>query len=317
LACFNKGREDDFTTKKRGLNPMLRAEKGGWVIDVVVWGLLLTFCFSCLYPFWFIMVASFNEGYDMMLGGVYFWPRKPTINNYLSFFGQSTWMNAMKISVMRTLIGSGVTTIFTCLVSYALSRKNLLFGKTYRRLFVFSMYVSGGLIPFYFVLRLLGLVNTFGVYIIPAVINLFFVMVGMSFFRTIPDALMDAAYIDGASEIRIFFQIILPLSLPFIATLGLFSGVGQWNSWIDSVYYVSNKALRPMAHQMMTLINRTLETSNNTNVGGGGDVSGVIMVTTLTAQATAVVATVTPILVLYPFLQRYFVQGLTVGSVKE
>lgn len=297
------------TNKTTGYS-FIRHEKGDRAINLVVWLLLIVFTFLCLYPFWYIVVASFNNGYDMMAGGVYFWPRKPTLTNYIAFFSDSLWLSAMRISVLRTLLGGLLTTLFTCLVAYALSRRTLLFGKTYRRLFVISMYVSGGLIPFYFILRLLGLVNTFYVYIIPGMLNLYFVMVGINYFRTIPDGLFEAAHIDGASEFRIFWQIVLPLSLPFLATLALVSAVGQWNSWIDSVYYVSDKTLRPMAYLMVTLINRTQSTSTI-------DVGSAVQLTSLTSQATAVVATVAPILILYPFLQKYFVQGLMIGSVKE
>lgn len=292
-------------------NARLKWEKGDWLIEVVIWVLLVLFCFCCLYPFWYIIVASFNDGYDMMRGGVYWWPRKFTMSNYATFFGEVAWTNALKVSFARTAVGGISTMLFTCLVAYALSRKNLIFGKTYRKMFVFSMYVSGGLIPFYFILRLMGLVNTFWVYVFPGLLNLYFVMVGINFFRSIPDALIESAYIDGASEVRIFGQIVLPLSKPFIATLALFSCVGQWNSWIDSVYYVSDKTLRPLAYQMITLLNRTQGSSTQT------DISSAVTMTTLTSQATAVVITIAPILLLYPFLQKYFVQGMMIGSVKE
>ncbi|NMA67170.1 MAG: carbohydrate ABC transporter permease [Clostridiaceae bacterium] len=297
--------------KRDDRNTHLNKEKGDWIIEAFIYLILVIFCFVCLYPFWYIVIASFNEGHDMMKGGVYWWPRKPTLYNYVTFFGEVSWMNALKVSVLRTVIGGAVTTLFTCLVAYALSRKDLIFGNTYRKMFVFSMYVSGGLIPFYFILRLLGLVNTFWVYIIPGLLNLYFVMVGINFFRSIPDALVESAYIDGASEIRIYLQIVLPLSLPFIATLALFSAVGQWNSWIDSVYYVSDKSLRPMAYQMVTLLNRTQGSSSTS------DITSAIQMTTLTSQATAVVITIAPILMLYPLLQKYFVQGIMIGSVKE
>lgn len=285
-------------------------EKGDRLVSTVVHTILIVFCFMCLYPFWYVIVASLNDGYDMMRGGVYWWPRTFTLGNYINFFGQSDWIAAIKVSVTRTLTGTVATTLFTCLVSYALSRRNLLYGKTYRFLFVFCMYVSGGLIPFYLVLRFLGLINTFWVYIIPAMLNLFFVMIGMNFFRSIPDALIESAYLDGASEIKIFATIVLPLSTAYIATLALFSAVNQWNSWLDSVYYVSNKQLRPMAYWMISMINRTRTTTSQ-------DLSAAVQTTALTTQATAVVATVLPIMLVYPFLQKHFVQGMMIGSVKE
>ncbi len=285
-------------------------EKGEKWISAVVHILLFSFCFLCLYPFWYVIVASFNDGYDMMAGGVYWWPRTFTLSNYTTFFSQADWIHAIQISVLRTVIGTLWTTLITCLVSYALSRRNLVFGKFYRFLFVFCMYVSGGLIPFYLVLRFVGLINTFWVYILPGSLNLFFVMIGINFFRSIPDALVESAYLDGASEIKIFLRIVFPLSTAYVATLALFSAVGQWNSWLDSVYYVSDKKLRPMAYWMISMINRTRATTTQ-------DISAAVNLTALTSQATAVVATVLPIMLVYPFLQKYFVQGMMIGSVKE
>lgn len=287
----------------------IKGNKGEWTIDVAVWTCLIIFCFICLYPFWFIIVASFNNGYDMMAGGVYWWPREFTLDNYTDFFSQANWLSAIQVSLSRAGIGAVCTTLFTCMVSYAISRKDLLFGKTYRSLFVICMYVSGGLIPFYMVLRFLGIINTFYVYILPALLNLFFVMVGMNFFRSIPDSLIEVAHLDGASDFKIFFKIVLPLSTPYIATLALFSCVNQWNSWLDSVYYVSDKNLRPMAYWMVSMMNQ----NNYDTMQDLGNISQ----TQLTTQATAVVATITPILLVYPFLQKYFVQGMMVGSVKE
>ena len=137
--------------RKKGI----RRTKEDYAVDLFVWVVLIIFSFLCVYPFWFIIVASFNDGYDMMRGGVYWWPRVFTLENYKTFFAQSAWMDAIRVSVQRTAAGTALTVIFTCLVSYALSRRNLMFGKFYRFLFIFSMYVSGGLIPYYFILRLL------------------------------------------------------------------------------------------------------------------------------------------------------------------
>ena len=289
----------------------MKRGKHEWIIDVVVYTLLIVFCFLCIYPFWFVLVSSFNEGHDMMLGGVYWWPRKPTLENYIMFFRQTSWFDAIKVSILRTVVGASVTSLFTCLVGYALSRRKLMFGNVFRFLFVFSMYVSGGLIPFYVVLRLVGLLNSFMVYILPTALSLYFVMVGINFFRSIPESLYEAAELDGSSEINTFIRVVLPLSSAFIATLALFSAVGQWNSWLDSVYYVNDKTLRPMAYWMISIINRT-QTNNSAQ-----DLSDTVTLTTMATQSTAVIVAIAPILCVYPFLQKYFVKGMMIGSVKE
>lgn len=289
----------------------MKRGKNEWILDVIVYVLLIAFCFLCLYPFWFVLVSSFNDGHDMMKGGVYWWPRKFTTENYVMFFRQNDWLNAIKISILRTAIGGAATTLFTCLVGYALSRRKLMGGRIFRFLFVFSMYVSGGLIPFYVVLRFLGLLNSFLVYIIPTLLNLYFCMIAINFFQSIPESLYEAAELDGATEIKIFIQVVLPLSAAFLATLALFTAVGQWNSWLDSIYYVQNKELRPMAYLMISIINRT--TTNNS----AQDLSDTVTLTTMATQSTAVVVAVAPILCVYPFVQKYFVKGMMIGSVKE
>ncbi len=289
----------------------MKRSRGDLILDIAVYILLIGFCFICVYPFWFILVSSFNDGHDMMLGGVYWWPRKFTTDNYASFFKQTSWISAIQVSVARTVVGALATSLFTCLVGYALSRRKLMFGRTYRFLFVFSMYVSGGLIPFYVILRLIGLLDTFGVYIFPTMLSLYFVLVGINFFQSIPESLYEAAELDGASEGRIFVRIVLPLSSAFVATLALFSAVGQWNSWLDSVYYVTDKRLRPMAYWMISIINRT-QTNQSSQ-----DLSDTVSLTTMATQATAVIVAVAPILCVYPFVQKYFVKGMMIGSVKE
>ena len=147
------------------------------------------------------------------------------------------------------------------------------------------MYFSGGLIPYYILLRNLGLLNTFWVYVIPGMVNTFFTLTGINFMRSIPDSMLEAARIDGAKEMRIFVQIVLPTSLPFLATLSLFAAVGQWNSWLDSAYYVRDQSLYTLAYKMMTTINKALATSNNSTAAG--QISTANTTTSFTIQATA------------------------------
>ena len=279
-------------------------------VDIVVWILLLIIFFITAYPFWYVIVASFSDGYDFMRGGVYLWPRVFTLDNYKNLLSQDIWTNAFLVSFARTIVGTFLTVCMTCLISYTLSRKELMFGKVYRFLVVFAMYVSGGLIPYYIVLRNLHLINTFWVYVIPSMLNLFFIIVGMNFFGSIPISVIESAKLDGASELKVLIRIVLPVSTPFIATLALFSAVNQWNSWLDSAYYVSSESLRTAAYRMLAEINQ----STGSSVTGGTIKT---QSTTLTTQATAMVTSMLPIMCVYPFLQKYFVQGMMIGAVKE
>ena len=228
--------------------------------------------------------------------------------NYQLFLSDADWTHAFSVSVAKTIIGTLLCVAFTSMFSYALSRKNLMFKNVYRFLVVFTMYFSGGLIPYYILLKELHLLNTFFVYIIPGMINGFFVMTGINFFSSIPESILESARMDGASELRVLSKIVLPVSKPFLATLALFSAVGQWNSWLDSAYYVRDNNLRTLSYKMMTTINQTLATTANTDAAGQMSQAN---------KATAMVVSMLPIMCVYPFLQKYFVQGMMIGAVKE
>ena len=174
------------------------------------------------------------------------------------------------------------------------------------------MNFSGGLISYYIVLKSLKLINTFGVYVIPSMLNLFFLLIAISFFREIPDELGESARMDGASEIRIFTKIILPVSMPLLATMSLFIGSGQWNSWLDSAYFVQDENLRTLTYRMMQVINQSMIPSGEAQMAAMSRSS----VTPFSIQATAMVVSIVPILGVYPFLQKHFVSGIMLGSVK-
>ena len=219
------------------------------------------------------------------------------------------------VSVGRTAAGTVLSTLMTTIFAYGLSRRELMFRRTYTMMVVITMYFSGGLIPYYVLLRNLGLLNSFLVYIIPGMVNTFFTLTGINFMRSIPESVLEAARIDGASEFRIFRQIVLPTSLPFLATLALFSAVGQWNSWLDSAYYVRDPKLYTLAFKTMTTLNQALASSKD--AATAGQISTANTTTNFTVQATAMVISMAPILCVYPFLQKYFVQGMMLGAVKE
>ena len=284
-------------------------------VDIIVYILLALTGIVTLYPFYYTILCSFNDGLDLMKGGIYIWPRKFTLSNYELFIGDSDWRHAFFISIARTLTVTILCTGFTSMFSYALSRNNLMFKKAYRFLVVFTMYFSGGLISYYVLLRGLGLLNTFWVYVIPGMVNAFFVMTGINFFSSIPESMIEAAKIDGAREIQVLLKVVLPVSKPFLATLSLFAAVGQWNSWLDSAYYVRDINLQTLSYKMMTTINQTLATSANAEAAG--QISQANTATSFTVQATAMAVSMIPIMCVYPFLQKYFVQGMMIGAVKE
>ena len=291
----------------------IRRTREDIVVDTVVYIFLAVVFFLCAYPFYYGLVISLNDSVDTAMGGVYLFPRKFTLDNYMKFFGDNTWLKGFVVSVLRTIAGGLITTLFTMLVSYGLSDKKLAFRKVYMALIIFAMYFSGGLIPYYVLLKNLGLLNSFLVYIIPTALNTFFIFIAISFLDDIPAGLKESAKIDGASEMKIFRSIILPISLPLMVTILLFSAVGQWNAWFDSAFYVTNKQLRTLGYLLMEAINQA---NTPTNAVSAAQAASNSMVDPLAVRVTAMMISVIPILFSYPFLQKYFVTGLTIGSVK-
>lgn len=282
------------------------------VVDTVNLTLLAIIALATLYPFYYVIIASFNLGSDTARGGLYLLPRAFTLNNYVFFFKDSNWTNAFWITLLRTISGTLLSIVFTCLVAYGLSKPYLLFRKVYFMIIVIAMNVSGGLVAYYVVLRSIGLLNKFAVYIIPTMLSLFFLLIAVSFFREIPEELGESARMDGASELTVFARIIMPVSLPLLATMSLFLGSGQWNAWLDSAYFVQGQSLRTLSYRMIEVMNQTLVSSDTQ----AAQFMTNLQLTQFSVQATAMIISVLPIMCVYPFLQKYFVQGMMLGSVK-
>ena len=285
-------------------------ETEDYFIDIISWFISFIFLIACLYPFYYVLIMSFNDGHDAARGGIYFWPRAFSLENYVTFFTDKTWVTAMGITVLRTVLGTGISLLFTCLVAYGYSFRELMFRKVYLSILIVCMYFSGGLIPYYVVLRSLGLINNFLVYIIPGALNTFFILVGITFFIGIPPDLREAALIDGFSELGVFVRVILPISTPFMATLALFAGVGHWNSWFDSAFFIQSNDLRTLGYVLMQVINKNqLAQSSAEQIANR-------LVTPMSVQMAAMIIAVGPIMCVYPFLQKYFVKGVMIGAVK-
>ncbi len=268
-----------------------------------------------IYPFYYVVVLSLNDGVDALRGGIYLWPRKFTFANYAQFLTDEKWIAAIFVSVAKTAVGAGLTVLFTCLIAYGLSAERLLFKKFYNIILLLCMYFSGGLIPYYLTLRALGLLNTFFVYVIPTMFSTYYCILAISFFREIPAELKESARLDGASEITIYVRIILPLSKALLATLGLFAAVSQWNAWSDTAFFApSNQSLRTLAYLMRgVIVQNQVDTSSRAALMHAAQYS---KVTATSVQMAAMIIAVLPIMLVYPFLQKYFVKGVMLGAVK-
>ncbi|MGO4542721.1 carbohydrate ABC transporter permease [Paenibacillus sp. 2TAB19] len=283
-----------------------------WLVDSINMVLILFVVIMTFYPFYYLLIISFNQGLDAAKGGIYFWPRQFTLDNYSTFFQDPKWRVSFLVSCARTVVGTLLGVMFTSLVAYGLAYKQLLFKKTYFAIVIVAMYFSGGMIPYYVVLRELQLLNHFAVYVIPSMLNLFFLLIAISFFKEIPDELQESARIDGANDLTIFYKMILPISRPLLATMSLFLGVGQWNSWLDSAYFVQSNNLRTLTYRMMEIINQSTMPTDAMSA----DFASMNTVTTFSIQVTAMVVAIIPIMLVYPFLQKHFVKGVMIGAVK-
>jgi putative aldouronate transport system permease protein len=218
----------------------------------------------------------------------------------------------MGITVAKTLIGTVIHVFFTAMVAYALSRKELIFRNVYMIIGTITLFFSGGLIPTYLWFRDLGLLDTFGVYIYPAMFSFFDLIIFLAFFREIPEGLEEAAKIDGANDFTIFVRIVLPVSLPVVATIALFHGVWQWNDYFTGLLYTNSDKLQPIQTFLYRII---AQSSSNQIVGAtGGAINRTV--TSQSIKLATMVITTLPIVLAYPFLQKYFVKGLMIGSLK-
>lgn len=291
----------------------MKKSKGDRIFDIVVIVVMVIVVIACLYPFYLAVIMSFNEGLDAQKGGIYLWPRIFTLENYKKLFSDGAWGTAFIVTLCRTVIGTFMTVFFTLFVAYGLSHKELMFRKVYYGIFIFAMYFSGGVIPYYILLRSLKLLNTFWVYVVPGCLSLFYIIVATSFFQDIPKELGESAKLDGAGELTIFTKVILPISKPLMATIAIFTSVAHWNSWYESAFFITNKNLRTMGYLMIAVIN----SSKASNTAADAAMQAASSTTTLSIQLAAMVVAVTPILCVYPYFQKYFVTGMTVGAVKS
>lgn len=274
--------------------------------------LLVTFALLSIYPLIYVLAGSFNNGSDFINGGIYFWPRKWSVENYqVVIFDVRLW-KAYGITIARTVLGTVLGILYTAIVAYAMSRRNLVGRSHFYRFFVFTMFFSGGLIPFFWVILQLHLFDTFWVYIIPALFSVYNMLVFTNFFKSIPEEIHESAEMDGANEFIIFFRIILPLSMPVVSTVGLWIAVGHWNSFFDTMIYTANENLWTLQYYLMKVIKE----SSMPPAGIGLPPELMNNIAPETVSFAAIVVSVIPIFILYPLIFKSLTKGVVVGSLK-
>ena len=275
---------------------------------------MILFVIVTLYPVLNTLALSFNDGTDALRGGIYLWPRRWSLKNYITVMQKDNLIRGAFITVMRTIVGTALSLFTNAILAFIVSRKRFLFKKQLSLFWVITMYVNGGLIPTFLLYKDLGLINSFSVYVIPGMISAFNMLVIRTYMNGISDSLEESAQLDGAGYMTIFTRIISPLCKPVYATVALFVAVWQWNSWFDAMLYnrMSDK-LTTLQYELMKLLTSIMNQASS--VEGMRNAAG--SVTPASVRSAATIVTMLPIVCLYPFLQRYFVTGMTLGGVKE
>lgn len=266
----------------------------------------------CLYPLWYIFIQSLSSG-PLAVNAVA-WPINFTLKNYADIFKSGDVPHAFLISVLRTSIGTACTLLACMLLGYLFSKEDMPLRKVMYRILIITMYVGGGLIPTYLVYKAYRLTNSFLVYILPAVVDAYYVILIKTYVEQLPISVEESAMIDGAGTMCIFLKIILPMSLPIVATIAIYASVGQWNSWFDNhIYAISNKKILTLQYMLYRYLQ---EAESIVRELKERDPGAAVPITPRGVRMTVTMITVVPVLCIYPFFQRYLIKGLMIGAVK-
>lgn len=277
---------------------------------------MIAFVVITLYPVLNTLAISLNDGIDAVRGGIHLIPRKFTLQNYKTVLGKQNMLTGAYITVLRTVIGTLLALVANALLAFVVSRKRFLFKAQLSLFWVVTMYVNGGMIPVFLLYKNLHLTNSFWVYVIPGMISAWNMLVIRTYMLGLPDSLEESAQLDGAGYWTIFSRIISPLCKPVYATVALFVAVYQWNSWFDAMLYNRMKTeYTTLQYELMKLLSSVMQQSGS--AANASATTSASAVTPVSVRSAATIATMLPIVCLYPFLQRYFVTGLTIGGVKE
>lgn len=288
------------------------------VFDIVNYTFMTLVMIVTLYPFLNVLAISLNDSVDTVRGGIYIWPREFTFENYVQIFKYKGLLTGAKITLLRTAVGTLLGLISGTMLGYVLSRVDFQ-GRRFMSVFLaLTMYFSGGMIPVFILIRDLNMMNTFLVYVIPGMVSAFNVFVIRSFIDGLPYSLQESAKLDGANDFKIYYKVILPLCSPVLATIALFLAVGQWNSWFDTYLYNGlSPHLTTLQYELMKVLQSTTQGTGGAMAAGQNMAEQIKKVSPESIKMAITIVVTVPILLVYPFLQKYFVKGMTLGAVKS
>lgn len=277
---------------------------------------MVIFLFIMLYPLWYCLINAFSAAKEVYYGNVVWLPKGITLENYVAVFREKSLLSGYLNTIFYTFAGTVIGIFVTFTAAYPLSRKDMYGRNVFMKLYLLPMFISGGLVPTYIIVKKLGLYDTFWALILPGAVGVWNVVVVRTFMLTsIPGELQESAMLDGAGNIRIFTSIIIPLSRPILAVMTMFHIVGYWNTYFNALIYLNDEAKYPI----QLVLRKILIQNDIDSLISSGNISTSILEQTMRAEAikyAAIIITITPLLVIYPFFEKFFEKGMVVGSLK-
>ena len=297
----------------------IKTSAGDRVIDVITYIIYSIFAFVCVYPFYYIIINSISANNLSERGKVIFWPLEIHFTNYENVLKIPGLLDAARTSLLRTVIGTALTVIIAAFLGYMFTRQTMWHRKLWYRLVTVTMYINAGLIPWFLTMKLLGMTNNFWGYIFPMIIQPFYIVLCKTYCESVPPALQDAAEIDGAGTLRVFWSIMLPIIKPILATIAVFAAVNQWNAFQDTLLLMTKKELYTLQYVLFQYINQasSLKALVSNNTSTAAMMASLAHAATATSiRMTVTVVVVFPIMCVYPFFQKFFTKGIMIGAVK-
>ncbi|MCI8353788.1 MAG: carbohydrate ABC transporter permease [Lachnospiraceae bacterium] len=305
--------------KKKKSGVKYKVSAGDRIISVVTYVIYSIFAFVCAYPFYYIFINTISSNDLSQRGKVLFWPKELHFNNYQQVMQIPALFSALKISVGRTVIGTALTVVIAAFLGFMFTRETLWKRKLWYRMVAATMYFNAGIIPWFITMRNLHLTNNFWGYILPMAVQPFYIILCKTFVESVPKELQDAAEIDGAGTLRVFFSIIVPVIKPILATVAIFAAVAQWNAFQDTLLLVTDNKLYTLQFTLYQYINQasSLKALVNSTTSSASMAASLAHAQTATSiRMTVTIVVVTPIILVYPFFQRFFTKGIMIGAVK-
>jgi len=312
---------EGFIMKQMVKAKRMKLNSSDVIFNILNYGFFMIFTLICIYPFYYLLINTISSNQLSANGVINLIPKEIHIQNYINVIKIRGLGTALMISIARTLLGTTFTVLASSFLGFMFTQQKMWGRKFWYRFIVVTMYFNAGLIPMFLTMKNLHLTNTFWVYIIPAVVQPFNIILVKTYVESIPSSLQEAAEIDGAGIITVFLRIILPTCKPILATIAIFSAVNQWNNFYDTLIYITDQKLYSLQYLLYCYINQanSLKALINNATGGGGAADMMALATQQTPTSirmTVTVIVVIPILCIYPIFQRYFVKGIMIGSVK-